>query len=132
MLTFFKTYFEPMAPGALAPKCFDCVLFWKNSVLPNVDWPEEYLKPGNEKCLASLCMVNLGAMRRIMFGGGLSIPVSPNEPSSYEFLKRFSADAPFKMSAKHFSVIIPIGKKSKLASRKPDAEVFKKLSKVIG
>jgi hypothetical protein len=100
-------------------------------VLPNVNWHAVFLKPGNERSQGSLCMINLGNGSRISFGGGLLIPISPQEPASYEFLQRFSADAPFKMSAKHFMVGVSIGKNGNLAWRKPEAEIAARLNEVI-
>jgi hypothetical protein len=35
------------------------------------------------------------------------------------------------MSAQHFSVVIPVGKKGKYAARKPDAEIIARLNEVI-
>jgi hypothetical protein len=61
---------------------------------------------------------------------GIVFPLSTTEPASFEFLRRFSADAPFKMSAKHFMVGI-IAKNGKFAWRKPDAEMAAKLEKFI-
>src|ERR1700733_10666963 len=119
---FFATYFEPVEPETPPSKSFDCDLRWNNSVLPNTDWPEEYLKPGNENWQRCLFVANLGLFWRIMFPRGITIPISPKEPSSYEFLRRFSADAPFKMSPRHFQVVISISKKGYVVCRKPDAE----------
>jgi hypothetical protein len=57
-------------------------------------------------------------------------PQIPMPPASFEFLRRFSADAPFKMSARHFMVGIT-AKKGKFAWRKPAAEIAAKLEEYI-
>jgi len=101
---------------------------WKNSVLPNFAWPEEYLKPEHPK-MQEIIIGFTGD--RVMFISGLVFPISLREPSSYEFMRRFSANAPFKMSPKHFSVIVPVGNKGKCASRKPDAEIARRLNDVL-
>jgi hypothetical protein len=104
-------------------------LVWKASVLPKVDWPDRYLKPSHEKFRRSLFIVylrNHGFIQTI-----LVIPLSSKDPASYEFLGRFSADAPFKMNPKHFRVTEPAGKNGKLARRKPDAVVAARLHEAI-
>ena len=68
---------------------------------------------------------------RVMFPLALMIPISPQESSSYDFIKRFSASAPFKMSPKYFSVVVRTGKKGTLADRKPDAEVAARLNDAL-
>jgi hypothetical protein len=123
---FLATYFEPIQPDGDAYD-FSCLLRWRESMLPNVDWPAELDAASRE----SLCMVTLGGGSRIGFPGGLLIPLSPAEPSSYEFLRRFAADAPFKMSAKHFSVGSPSGGKSIVRWGKADGEVLWRLQGVI-
>jgi hypothetical protein len=88
---FFDTYFERVEspnPGTL-------ILAWKSSVLPNIDWPEELLKPENQPFQHIMFIV---AGDRVMFPTGILFPISPLEPASYRFLGRFSADAPFKMN----------------------------------
>ena len=101
---------------------------WKDSMLPNIAWPEEFLAPDQQK-QQEIFFLFLG--ERVAFPLGLSIPISPQEPSSYEFMGRFSASAPFKMSPKHFSVAVRTGKKGTLASRKPDADIVARLQAVI-
>src|SRR6267142_2718053 len=101
---------------------------WKNSALPHVAWPEDFLKPENQKWQN----IDIGFMgERVSFIFGLRFPLSIHKPSSYEFLRRFGAGAPFKMSPKHFTVVIPVGKNGKLADRKPDAEITKRLNDVF-
>jgi len=65
-----------------------------------------------------------------MFAGGLWIPISFTEPTSYEFIRRFSGDAPFKMSAKHFKVGVLVGQDLGTL-RKPDAEIAARLQSVL-
>jgi hypothetical protein len=103
------------------------VLAWKNSALPNVEWPEAFLGPEKQKLRQFLFMV---MVERVAFPMGIVIPLSTLEPASFEFLRRFSAAAPFKMSANHFQVGI-IGKNGSFAWRKPDAGIVAKLEAVI-
>ena len=103
------------------------VLAWKDSVLPKVEWPDVFLGPDKQKLRQFLFMV-MG--NRVMFPMGIVFPLSTVEPSSFEFLGRFSADAPFKMSAQHFMVGV-IAKNGSFAWRKPDAEIAAKLEAVI-
>jgi hypothetical protein len=120
---FFDAYFERVeqqSPTTL-------VLAWKDSVLPKVEWPATFQGPENQKLRQFLCMV-MGD--RAMFPMGIVFPLSPIEPSSFEFLARFSTDAPFKMSAQHFQVGI-VSKTGGFAWRKPDAEIAAKLEEVI-
>ena len=72
---------------------------WKASALPDIEWPEELLKPKNQKRQYGLFIVTGD---QVMFPGGLTFPISSTEPASNEFLERFSADSPYKMSPKHF------------------------------
>jgi hypothetical protein len=104
------------------------VVAWKISVLPKFDWPEVFLGPDKQKMRQFLFMV-MGD--RVMFPMGIVFPLSSGEPTSFEFLRRFSADAPFKMSSKHFQVGI-LGKNGSFAWRKPDAEIAAKLEEFIG
>jgi hypothetical protein len=67
---------------------------------------------------------------RVMFPMGIVFPLSTIEPASFEFLRRFSTGAPFKMSAKHFMVGITANNR-KFAWRKPDAEIAARLEQVI-
>jgi hypothetical protein len=104
---------------------------WRNSALPKVEWPEEYLLPGNEKWRRSFFMVNLSANGRITFPMGINIPIPSNEHASYDFLARFSADAPFKMKPDNFSSCVPVGDKGKWAFRKLEPEFVARLQEVI-
>ena len=103
------------------------VLAWKDSVLPKVEWPDVFLGPDKQKVRQFLFMV-MG--NRVSFPMGIVFPLSTIEPASFEFLRRFSTDAPFKMNAKHFMVGIA-AKNGKFAWRKPDADVLAKLEQYI-
>lgn len=118
-------------PGDPLYLSFQCGLDWKISALPKVEWPEEYLKPENEKWRQSFFIVNLGSEGRISFPMGMYIPIPSNEHASYDFLERFSADAPFKMSPKNFSSFVPVGNKGKWAFRKLEPEFAARLREVI-
>jgi hypothetical protein len=104
------------------------IVRWKDSVLPNKAWPEEFLTPESQK-QQEILFLFLG--ERVGFPLGLLLPISPQEQSSYEFIRRFSATAPFKMSPKHFTVVIRTGKKGALVDRKPDASIVARLEEVI-
>ena len=120
---FFDAYFERV--DSVSPTTL--VLAWKSSVLPKVEWPEAFRGPENQKVRQFL----FGVMGdRVMFPMGIVFPLSPVEPASFEFLGRFSADTPFKMSAKHFQVGI-VAKNGKFAWRKPDAGIAAKLDQFI-
>jgi hypothetical protein len=120
---FLATYFDLV--GSQSPATL--ILAWKSSVLPKVEWPEAFQGPENEKVRQFLFMM-MGV--RVMFPMGIVFPLSPVDPASFEFLGRFSSDAPFKMSAKHFQVGI-IGKNGRFAWRKPDVETAARLEKYI-
>ena len=101
---------------------------WKVCALPHVAWPEDFLKPENQKWQN----IDFGFTGdRVMFPFGLRFPLSIHEPSSFKFLARFGASAPFKMSPKHFTVVVPIGENGKFADRKPDVEITKRLNDVF-
>jgi hypothetical protein len=117
---FFEIYFRRLDPEWDATRQLTLTLSWKVSILPNVEPPE--------KLQQQVLFIVTGD--RVMFPGGLWIPISSAEPASYEFLRRFSADAPFKMSPKHFQVGI-VGKTGRLAWRKPDEDIAAKLQQVI-
>jgi hypothetical protein len=121
---FFDAFFERVeqqSPTSL-------VLAWKDSVLPKVEWPDVFLGPDKQKLRQFLSLV-MG--NRVMFPIGIVFPLSPVEPASFDFLKRFSTEAPFKMSAKHFMVGTTANNR-KFAWRKPDADILAKLEKCIG
>ncbi len=117
---FFELYFERLNPEWNPTRQFSLSLGWRASVLPNLESPE-YLE---QKVL----FIVTGD--RVMFVGGLWIPISTTESASYEFLGRFSADAPFKMSPKHFKVGT-LGKSGKMAWRKPDPDTAARLHQAI-
>jgi hypothetical protein len=104
------------------------VVAWKESVLPKVEWADAFLGPEMEKVRQFLVGVSGD---RVMFVMGIVFPLSTIDPASFEFLRRFSSDAPFKMSAKNFMVGIT-AKNGKFAWRKPDADMAAKLEQFIG
>lgn len=104
------------------------VLAWKDPVLPRVEWPDLFLGPDSQKLRQFLFRV-MG--NRVSFVMGIVFPLSICEPASFEFLKRFSAAAPFKMSAKHFMVGVT-AESGKFAWRKPDADILVKLEECVG
>ena len=119
----FDAYFERVesqSPTTL-------VVAWKSSVLPKIDWPEAFQGPENQK-VRQFLFIEMGD--RVMFPMGIVFPLSIIEPASFEFLGRFSADTPFKMSAKHFQVGV-ISKNGSFAWRKPEAEMAAKLEAVM-
>ena len=121
---FLDTFFnrvEQQSPNTL-------VLAWKDSVLPKVEWADAFLGPEKQIVRQFLCTI---MNNRVGFIMGIVIPLSTTDPASFEFLKRFSAEAPFKMSAKHF-MIGTTAKNGKFAWRKPDAEIAAKLAAAIG
>jgi hypothetical protein len=124
---FFETYFE--GPYQLEPSgAYE--LSWKESVLPNIDWDPSLLLPENERFKkVSFLMSSLS--NRVSFPLGLLIPISPSDPASYDFLKSFCRDAPFKFSTKNFKVGIPVGKKGKLAYRKAIGDVAARLETAV-
>jgi hypothetical protein len=122
---FFEKYFDRVEdPDPYAMLEFK----WKSNALPKIEWPEEYLKPGYEHWKRIFVM---GMGYRVMFMMGLPIPISPTEPASYEFLGRFSADAPFKMIPEHFSVVAPSGKKGKCVCGKPSGDIATRLNDAL-
>ena len=117
---FFETYFERLDPQWDTIRQFSLTLTWNASALPGVE-PPDYLQQR---------VLFLVTGNRIMFGGGLWIPISCTEPASYEFNWRFSADAPFKMSPKDVKVGVPVGPDLGTL-RKPDAETAARLQSVL-
>jgi hypothetical protein len=121
---FFDAFFERVEQQG--PTSF--VLAWKDSVLPRVEWPDVFLGPDKQKLRQFLSLV-MG--NRVMFPIGIVFPLSTVEPASFEFLRRFSAEAPFEMSAKHFQVGV-VSSTGKFAWRKPDADMLAKLEEFVG
>ena len=124
---FFETFFEKIEPEWDTTRQFTLTLSWRTSVLPHVEWAAEFLKPEGQRWQQVMFIVTGD---RIGFPMGLLFPISATEPASYEFLRRFSAQTPFKMSHKNFQVGV-IGKSGKLAWRKPDADIASRLQEVI-
>jgi hypothetical protein len=118
--SFFETYFKRLDPEWDISRQSTLALNWKASALPNVDSPEDLQQ--------QVLFIVTG--NRVMFPGGLWIPISPSDSGSYEFLRRFSADAPFKMSPKHFKVGV-LGKTGHISLRKPDSDIAARLQQVV-
>ncbi len=109
---------------------FALLLKWKSSVLPKLDWPgEEYAREVFE--IGWHARMGVFLRNKSFVTTMLQIPLSSKEPASYDFLKTFSADAPFKMNPKHFRVIEPTGKKGNLAGRKPSQAIAARLREAI-
>jgi hypothetical protein len=121
---FLDTFFDRV--GQQGPSTL--ILAWKDSVLPKVDWAEAFLGADKQLLRQFLFMVR---GNRVAFPMGIVFPLSITEPASFEFLKRFSGEAPFKMSTKHFMVGITAGN-GKFAWRKPEADVAEKLTEFVG
>ena len=125
---FFETYFE--GPYVAEPDG-GLNLGWKESTLPNLDWDPQLLLPENERFKKVLFLVTSMLGDRISFPLGLLIPISASDPSSYEFLKKFSQDAPFKFSAKYFKVGISAKKKGQLKYVKATDEIAARLASAV-
>lgn len=121
--SFIDAYFDRV--DSVSPTSL--VVAWKNSVLPKFDWPVAFQGPENQKVRQFLFGV-IG--NRVMFPMGIVFPLSTTDPASFEFLTRFSADAPFQMSARHFMIGI-IARNGRFAWRKPDAEIAARLEECI-
>jgi len=121
---FFETYFERLVPEWDATRQISSVFSWRTSVLPKIEWPEDFSKPESQKVFFIL------TGDRVMFMGGIPFPISSSEPVSYEFLRRFVSDAPFRMSPKNFRVRI-LGKSGRWAWQKPEGEIAERLRTVF-
>jgi hypothetical protein len=119
----------PQPPANPVSLSFTLLLKWKSSVLPKMDWPGEYAREVFEIGWHVRMVAFL--RNRSFVTTSLQIPLSSKESASYDFLKSFSADAPFKMNPKHFRVIESTGKSGKLAQGKPDAIVTARLHEAI-
>ena len=129
---FLETFFETSDPQWDAYGQSTLSLSWRTSVLPQVEWAAEFLTlAGRRSQQVTFLLIRTPALgSRISFPLGLPFPLSVTEPASYEFLRRFAAEAPFKMNAKNFKVGI-IHKNGKLASRKPDAGIAARLAGAV-
>ena len=121
--TFIATFFdrvELQTPTTL-------VLAWKDAVLPKVEWPEPFLGPDRQKWRQCLFMVIGG---RVAFPLGILFPLSLTDPASFAFLGRFSTEAPFRMSAKHFMVSV-VNRSGKVVWRRPDDSTLARLEEFV-
>jgi len=112
---------------------FEASVAWKESVLPAVQWHPEFLGPpaGNHHLKHTWYLIRLKERGLIQFILGAVIPIPVDDPASYNFLRQFCADAPFKINPHKFLVSAPVGKNGKWAFRKPNAEVQKRLIKAL-
>ncbi len=133
-LGFLDAFFEPLDPSTFrpSPSYFDCDLKWKRAVLPDPAYPEQFAPGNGARWLRTSATVNIANGSRIMFPEGLLIPVSPTEASSYKFLSRLSAAAPFRMSARNFQLLAPTAARGKYRARKPDDALLARLLQAIG
>jgi hypothetical protein len=51
--SFFETYFERLVPEWDGATQISLVTSWRASVLPNVEWPEDFLNPENQQVFLS-------------------------------------------------------------------------------
>ena len=120
---FFETYFERLVPEWDVTRQISQVFSLRTSVLPNVDW-QDFSDPENQGVFFIL------TGNRIIFPGGIAFPISSSEPASYEFLRRFVSDAPFRMSPQNFRVRV-LGASGRWAWKKPEGEVAGRLRTVF-
>ena len=121
---FFEIYFEKLDPEWEVTRQMTVDLSWRAPILPNIEWPEELSRPETQKTFFIL------TGDRVIFMGGLLIPISSSASSSYEFLRRFVSDAPFRMSPKNFRVSVP-AKRGKWKWTKPEGEIAERLLAVF-
>jgi hypothetical protein len=125
---------SPKLPSDPIWLSFECRLVWKKSVLPNFEASDGVFGDFwdcNEMTATPIFKINLRFGGRLMFPMGLLIPVSSHDSGSYDFLGKFSADAPMKMNPKHFLVFTIGGKRATKAWRKPDSDIVANLQEVI-
>ena len=126
--SFLDKFFERVEPDKHNELCMTFKLNWKSTALPNAEWPKQFLKAKNgHSRLIKFILIG----DRISIPSGIVFPIPLKEPTSYNFLKQFSSETPFKMSTQHFKIAIPIGKKGRYAERKPDAEISARLNEAI-
>jgi hypothetical protein len=118
--TFFETYFERLDPEWDSTRQISVVLGWRASVLPSVEWPDDFSKPENQKMLFIL------TGDRVMFMGGIAFPISSSAPASYDFLRRFVSDAPFRMRPQNLRVRV-LGASGRWSWKKAEGEMAERL-----
>src|SRR5581483_452138 len=89
--TFFESYFERLVPEWDVSRQISLLTMWRSSVLPSVEWSDDFSQPGMQK----IFFIITGD--RVSFMGGIPFPISPAQSASYDFLRRFVSDAPFRM-----------------------------------
>jgi len=124
--SFLDKYFERVEPDEDNELCTIFNLNWKSTALPNAAWPKQFLKEnGRSRRITFILIQDRISLPDLVF------PIPLKEPASYDFLKQFSSETPFKMRVEYFSVAIPIGKNRRYATRKPDAEMSARLNEAI-
>jgi hypothetical protein len=121
--TFFATYFEPLVPEWDATRQISIVLGWRAGVLPSVEWTDDLSKSENQKMLFVL------TGDRVMMGG-IAFPISSSSPDSYDFLRQFVSDAPFRMSPQNLRVRV-LGTSGRWSWKKPTGETAERLRAVF-
>lgn len=111
---FFNTYFDGMTEEWDPTRQLDYDLTWKPSSLPKIEWPPEYLEPGVEHARKIIIFITPA---RLMFMQFL-IPISIDDPESYNFLRRLVADAPVKLKPKYLHAYVSPGPKQTYKARK--------------
>jgi hypothetical protein len=120
---FFEIYFERLVPEWDATRQISGVFSWRASVLPNVEWPDDF-KPENQKMFFIL------TGDRVMFMSGITFPLSSSDQTSYEFLRRFVSDAPFKMTPQNFRYRV-LGANGRWSWKKPEGQIAERLRSVF-
>jgi len=112
---------------------FEASAAWKESVLPAVQWHSEFLGPpiGDHHLKHTWYRIQLKDRGLFQFMLGVLVPIPVDDPASYDFLRQFGGDAPFKINPDKFLVSTPVGKKGGWAFRKPTEEVQQRLNKAF-
>jgi hypothetical protein len=125
--SFLDKYFERVEPDEHNGFGMTFTVNWKSKSLPSAESSPHFLKQNGHLRLITFTLIG----DRIGFPSGIVFPIPLKEPASYNFLRQFSSETPFKMSAQHFSIVIPIGKNGRYAARQPDAEILARLNEAI-
>jgi hypothetical protein len=65
-----------------------------------------------------------------MMMGGIAFPISSSSPDSYDFLRQFVSDAPFRMSPQNLRVRV-LGTSGRWSWKKPTGETAERLRAVF-
>lgn len=112
---------------------FEASVAWKESILPATQWHPEFEGPpvGHHHLKHTWYQIQLGGRGHIQFMLGVVIPIPADNLQSFDFLRQFCADAPFKMNPGNFLVSTPVGKKGGWAFRKPNEEILRRLVEAL-